>query len=125
MRDQLHDQPIDEQNLTTVDDVDENIDEDADKTIADTESEAGSMDENTDERAKEEKNEEKNEDVEEFHLQPSTPRPVSRWLIVGIVVILILIALFTIFGVSTLMKHPPLQEEDFTGGLALVSWLRI
>ena len=51
------------------------------------------------------------EDVEEVVSQRSRPRPLPGWIVIGIIVILVLILLFTVFGVGTLMQHPPLQNS--------------
>jgi len=51
------------------------------------------------------------EEVEEITPQRSTLRLLSWQIIVGIIVLLVIIILFTIFGVTTLMQHPPLQDS--------------
>jgi hypothetical protein len=55
------------------------------------------------------------EEVEVITPQRSTPRLLAWQIIAGIIVLLVIILLFTFFGVTTLMQHPPLQ--DSTGAL--------
>lgn len=58
---------------------------------------------------------ESEEVIEEITPERSAPRLLSWPIIIGIIALLVIIILFTIFGVTTLMQHPPLQ--DSTGAL--------